>query len=317
MELDFSTIHERDMDLLFLEAISTDKGFAQLFISKTKWRGKDFVVESVELSKTDPYLGESDITVKIRIDETLYGIFIEDKIDAIAMPQQHDRYIKRANQAVKKDEYSDYEIFIVCSEKYHSGNSEAKKYEHFLSYEECLEYFEAHSDTLNSVRAAWCRAAIIRSKRPYESNINEAAYDYFNHYREYMQKNYPHLDIRTKKSANGWWVQYGTTLGQAYIYHKTQEGYVDLTFPNAAEYMDTMQRIASWLRDNGNDQIIAVRTAKSAALRIECPKLKVKEDYSKTSEGDLRVCFDAISKLTEIASVFAAAAKMSELDKKG
>ena len=39
MQLDFSTVHERNMDLLFLEAISTDKGFADLFISKTNLKG--------------------------------------------------------------------------------------------------------------------------------------------------------------------------------------------------------------------------------------------------------------------------------------
>ena len=315
MDLDFSTIHERDMDLLFLEAISTDKEFARLFVSKTVWKDEDFEVTSVELSKTDPALGESDITVKIRISDKLYGILIEDKIDAIAMPEQHERYVKRAKAAVAKGEYADYEIFIVCSEKYYKGNSEAKKYEHFLSFEECVEYFETRSDVLSSVRAAWCRAAIIRSKKPYEANIDQSAYEFFDRYRDYQQRFYPALDLRTKKSSNGWWPQYATALGQTYIYHKTQEGYVDLTFPNAAEHMDTMQEIASWLRDNGNDQVLAVKTGKSAALRIECPKLKVKEVFEKTSPNDLKVCFDAISRLTEIAAFFADAEKVGNLGK--
>ena len=79
--------------------------------------------------------------------------------------------------------------------------------------------------------------------------------------------------------------------------------------------MDTMQEIASWLRDNGNDQITAVRTGKSISLRIECPKLKVKEDFEHTSPNDLNVCFDAISRLTEIAAIFAKAGRMSTLTK--
>ena len=51
-------------------------------------------------------------------------------------------------------------------------------------------------------------------------------------------------------------------------------------------------------------------------LRIEYPKLKVEEDYSKTSEGDLRGRFDAISYLTEIASILALLEKGSNLEKK-
>lgn len=76
-----------------------------------------------------------------------------------------------------------------------------------------------------------------------------------------------------------------------------------------------MQEIASWLRDNGNDQITAVRTGKSISLRIECPKLKVKEDFERTSPNDLNVCFDAINKLTEIAAIFTKVGRMSTLNK--
>ena len=37
MELKFSTVRERDMDLLFLETIGSDKDFAAMIISNTKW----------------------------------------------------------------------------------------------------------------------------------------------------------------------------------------------------------------------------------------------------------------------------------------
>ena len=53
MELKFSTIRERDMDLFFLEAMSSDKGFAKLVVDKTKFVGCDFTIESIELSRTE------------------------------------------------------------------------------------------------------------------------------------------------------------------------------------------------------------------------------------------------------------------------
>lgn len=315
MKYDFSTIHERDMDMLFLEAIGTDRDFADLFVSKTKWTGKEYTVEKIQLSKTDEELGESEITVTINTSGNKYALLIEDKVDAIAMPDQHERYVKRGKASVKSGEFEDFEVFITCSKKYYDNNSEAKLYEHCVLYEECLNFFEANDDELSKMRAAQFDAAIKRAKKSSEVILNEAANSFFNQYRDYQKKIYPQLNLRTKETSNGWWTSYAVTLGNTYIIHKMQEGYVDLTFPNAADHIDTMQRIALWLRDNGNDQVLAVRTGKSCSLRIECPKLKVKNDFTETSENDLKSCFDAITSLTLIASIFADADRMSRLKK--
>ena len=124
-----NTISERDMDLLFIESILTDPGFCQLLINKTDLSGKLFQVLSAELSKADSKLGESDITVVIETQKKKYGLLIENKIDAIAMPEQHDRYIKRGKKGVKDKEYKDFRVFIICPKKYYEHNDEAKLYE--------------------------------------------------------------------------------------------------------------------------------------------------------------------------------------------
>ena len=117
MELKFSTIRERDMDLFFLEAMGSDKGFAKLVVDKTKFVGCDFTIESIELSRTEADLGESDITVIFSSSSEKCALLIEDKIDAIAMPDQHGRYLKRGERGVKENEYID------CSRIYgFSGN---------------------------------------------------------------------------------------------------------------------------------------------------------------------------------------------------
>ena len=315
MELKFSTVRERDMDLLFLEAMSSDQNFARLIVDKTKIAGSDFEVISIELSRTDTDLGESDITVILSVDNSKFAILLEDKIDAAAMTEQHERYIKRGTKGVKAGEYSDFDIIMICPEKYYINNLEAKLYEHHIFYEELEEYFKSCTDPTSKVRLLQVQAAINKAKKTPEIILNEAANSFFQCYRDHQKKYYPQLDLRTKESSNGWWAHYSTGLGQVYIYHKMQEGYVDLTFPNAAEHMDTMQEIASWLRDNRNHQITAVKTGRSSALRIECPKLKVKEHFRETSPDDLKACFDAIKSLSELAAVFAKAERMSNLTK--
>ena len=163
------------MDLLFIESITTDPGFASFVIEKTDLKGKSVHVLHAELSKADSYLGESDITVIVDVEGTKYGLLIEDKIDAIAMPEQHDRYTKRGAKGVKAGEYQDFRIFIFCPDKYYRNNNEAKLYEHHLSYEECKEYFDSKSDVLSAFRSQQIAQAIVKAKKPAPNNVNEKA----------------------------------------------------------------------------------------------------------------------------------------------
>lgn len=89
----FNDVSERDMDLLFLEELASSPKFLQIFLSKTPL--KKAVVCSTEQSKTDVQFGESDMTVIVEEDGDKYGLLIEDKIDAVAMPNQSGRYIER------------------------------------------------------------------------------------------------------------------------------------------------------------------------------------------------------------------------------
>jgi hypothetical protein len=148
----FRNISERDMDLLFMEAFATDPCFVRLFLEQTSHLGKPFEVVHIEQSKMESGLGETGITVICNIDGEKYVLLIEDKIDAIAMPEQHDRYVKRGQKGVANNEYAGFDVFIVCPERYRNTNAEAMKYEHFVSYEKCREYFSRRTDALYSLQ---------------------------------------------------------------------------------------------------------------------------------------------------------------------
>ena len=59
---------------------------------------------------------------------SVYQDIIEDKVDAIDMDEQHGRYLKRGEVAVKRGDYIDFFVFIICPDKYYEINDEAKKY---------------------------------------------------------------------------------------------------------------------------------------------------------------------------------------------
>ena len=221
VDCDFSTISERDMDMLFLKVFSTEKAFLHLFIDKTDIKKTNIAsINSVELSRIEHGLGESDITVVFSIGKKTYGFLIEDKIDAITIPEQHSRYVKCGEKGIQDGRYDDYRVFIVCPEKYYQVNNEAKKYEYVVFYEECLAYFKHHTSAINKIRAQQVKSALDKAKRPPQVILNEKANEFFKHYIEYQKEHYPQFDIRTKDTSNGYWVRYNVNNPNASIHHK-------------------------------------------------------------------------------------------------
>ena len=300
----FGNIQERDMDLMFLESFLTDKGFLELFLNKAEIKGPSVEVLNVALSETDPEYGESDITVILSIDGKKHGLLIEDKINAPAMPEQCARYSKRADKAKNKGKYNDFSVFIICPSNYYDTNSEAKNYAHFVTYEDCVDYFSKRTDTLSKIRCAQLEQAIEKKHNdPIEQN--EQAMAFFAKYREYMIANGYTLDLRNKERSNGWWPHYATAFGNAYIFHKVSDGVVDLTFPRGAKRNDVMLHVAEWLNAHGMPNVSALTTGKAEALRIKVPILDQHKPFEDANPDDIKACFDAIRQLSDFALMLA------------
>lgn len=313
---DFSNVRERDMDLLFLEAFVTDPDFAELVVSKTCFTGRPFSIIKAELSQSVGDFGETDIAFVIEIGGKKYGLLIEDKVDAPAMPHQHERYVKRGEWGVKHGKFENFAVFIFCPEKYLEMNEEAQKYEHFITYETFGEYFDSKSDPISIMRSQQLAQAVEKAKKPASTELDRNANAFYVRYKKYQMRYYPTLSLTTKETANGWWPHYSTRLGNAYLYHKTQEGYVDLTFSNAANEMATLETVAEWLRSHGVPGAMAVKTSMSGSIRIIVPKLRVKEPFENTREEDLKTCFDAIQSLVDFANTAELARYLSVMKKK-
>lgn len=300
----FGNIQERDMDLMFLECLLTDVGFVKLFLDKANVPYSMVEVLNVALSETESGLGESDITAILSIDGKRHGLLIEDKINAPAMPEQCWRYSKRAEKAKSKGKYDDFSVFIVCPAEYYDVNSEAKKYTHFITYEECLDFFSQKADALSKIRCEQLKQALAKGSGG-TTEPNPAAIAFFAKYRKYMEANDYKLNLRNKKGSNGWWPHYGTTFGNAYIYHKVSDGVVDLTFPNGADRIEAMDFAVQWLNVHGMPNVSALATGKAAALRIKVPVLDQHKPFEDANIDDVKTCFDAVQELSDLATMLA------------
>ena len=304
----YRNVSERDMDLLFIEAFATDEEFVTLFLRKTDYCETDYRISQVERSKVDNGLGESDITVIIETDNRKHALLIENKIDAIAMPDQYGRYIKRGNKGVAIGEYDSFSVFIVCPEKYRETNEEAQKYDYFVSYEECRAYFLSKEDVHSVYRSQQISQAIETMKAEHKVDINDIAVDSFMKYAEYQKKHFFRLELKSKpdgRKVNGWWPEFKTAVEGMYIIHKTNFSCVDLTVFGAASSLAEYKLIEKWLQGRGRFEIRVVKTGKSAAFRIEVPEIKMGKPFELWELASLDTCFEAIQELTDLATMFA------------
>ena len=154
----FSDVSEHDMDMLFMEEFICSNEFRNLFTNQVGFSNARIL--SAHSSKRDPLYGESDITVILESAGERIGLLIEDKIDAIAMPEQATRYFLRGDKGIKSGEYGQFFVFIVAPRKYLIENSEAHKYPNKIEYETVLAYFEQLNDPRSEFKIQQIRKAI-------------------------------------------------------------------------------------------------------------------------------------------------------------
>lgn len=303
----FSDVSERDMDLLFLEEFASSPEFLNIFLSKDGLENADII--EVEQSKVDMEYGESDMTLIVEKGGNKYGILIENKIDAIAMPNQYGRYVERGKIGVKNGDYDDFFVFIVAPSEYLSANDESKKYPHRVSYEECLEYFKSKTDARSSFKAQHIEQAINKQKHGYQVVEHSDVTDFWDKYITYKEQNYPQLWLVSKRGPKGRyssWPHFNVAVDNMFIYHKAESGFVDLTISGMGDKISQLEMLLpAVIGDLNAKGITLVKTGKSAALRIIVPVMNFTEPFEKYIDV-LPECFEAVQKLTNIANEISA-----------
>ena len=298
----FSDVSERDMDLLFLEEFIISEQFVKLFSDKVNETVSH--IFSVQQSKVDSEHGESDMTVIAECNGEKVGFLIEDKIDAIAMPRQCKRYFLRGEKGVKCGDYDRFHVFIVAPEKYLSENDEAKHYPNQVSYESILEYFSQYDDARSQFKSQQIEQAIDKQKHGYQVIENTAVTVFWEKYIAYQKEHFSHLYLVTgggKKGSAATWPHYNTRIKGVYLSHKSEKGYVDLTFSGTWDSVNELEAILRKALGNFEEQGVTLQKAgKSAVLRALIPILDFHHPFEEQID-DVEACFKGIDSLTKLS----------------
>jgi hypothetical protein len=276
-------ISERDIDLLIIEEFAASKMFAALFLQRLSLEEYDIL--SISHSVMHSYLGESDITIVLRVGNQRLAVLIENKISAIAMPQQYQRYVERGQEGIRKGEYDRFDVFITAPNKYLSSNNEAQKYPYAVPYELMLEYFDKNEDIRSQIKSTLLEQAIERAKVPYQVIPNESVTLFWNQYIDYVKQHFYDLAINDEKKDRGSkssWPIFITTDKRVKIRHKADRGIIDLEFSGLS---NDITRVADYLKALIPENMFVGKAGKSLVIRTRVPELDFKSEF--TIQNDL------------------------------
>lgn len=293
MEFRVEKVLERDIDLLIINKFLSDKSFANLFLSKIQ--EVDYNIERIEHSLTDEN-GESDITVIFSKDNIRIALLIENKIDAVAMPNQRYRYDLRGAKGVEKGIYDKFFVFITAPQDYLNENLEAQKYEIRISYEELRTYFA------NDIFAqSLIDRALEEKKAGYQVIENKAVTQFWSRYYDFVKTNYPMFELNEVSGARGSkavWPYLKTPIKNVSIIHKSDKGYLDLTFAKMGSHYD----IFSKYFDSVIDKDMTIwQTNNSMAIRIKVPIIDFKMSFDDYIQ-EMGFIMESAKRLTSLLS---------------
>ena len=290
MEFSIEKVSERDIDLYIINKFINDSKFKELFLKKINC--KNYQVCKCLHSLSDEN-GESDITIILENDNRKIGLLIEDKINAIAMTEQYKRYVLRAEKQKHEGLFDDYYIFIIAPKSYIDSNTEAKKYDNKISYEEILDYIsgDVYGESL-------IKKAIEIKKKGYEVIENKAVTLFWEKYYEMVENKFNDLKLNINGGARGskaCWPVFFTPIPNIHIIHKSNKGFLDLTFRMVSQYkFQVYDIVKNVLKEN----MTFHKTGKSLAIRIYVPKIDFKKDFEEQEENVIK-CLEEVKKMQE------------------
>ena len=294
----YDKITERDMDMLILDEFCSNQTFANLFLIEVGLENST-IIEAYH-SLTDIAFGESDITLIVLKDGKRSAILIENKITAIAMDMQAERYHRRGEKLVQAGQAEAYSVFITAPQKYLSTNAEAQYYPNKVTYESLLEiYAETHDEhSLNCY--AIIDKALDEQRQGYNPVEHVAVTEFWQEYYAFKRKYYPHLllnEVSGPRGENASWPDFKTNGRKLRVVHKSDRGFIDLQLPNLGKQTKEVRRL---LADHLDNDMTVENANRSAAIRISVTPIDFKKPFS-DYDVEMHQCLQAIDRLSRLA----------------
>ena len=270
-------IYERDMDLVLLEELESNNEFRAWLV--TRVFGQDCYLRHLgtQHSVVDESNRESDIVFRFVANESgaeaTKAILIENKIDAVAQPNQGSDYIVRGQAGTDRKDWSEFRTCLIAPRQYKEGTVDWQNFQEVITYEEVLAFFASRKG--RDERYAWktrlVETAIFKKASGYTPVISEEATAFVKHYHE-RAKAYPRLQMVLPKPrpAGNTWISFRPDVlpRGAAIEHQVTAGRVKLMFHGASEQLDALRHQLEPYLEPGME---IEQAGKSVAVSMKVP----------------------------------------------
>lgn len=289
-------VTERDIDLLILEELNVSEDFSSWFYSVIAGMKDAPKITGAWHSITDSVLGESDI---VAIYENKTAILIENKIDAVAQPEQGARYKLRGSKGIKEKHWDKFVTCMIAPHLYLEKEKDSKVYDVVLSYECISDWFllKSKSDKRSYYKSYIINEAIEQNRRGYTIIPDEKVTDFWAKYWILSINEYPDLEMKkpSVKPANADWPTFQPAFFRKFltVIHKLERGYVDLQIQGASEKESKLFEYYS------ESEVDVVRTGKSVSLRFNVVPI----DRFSSFESQEHIVIESLSKARKLLKI--------------
>ncbi len=289
-------VTERDIDLLLLEEFNVSDDFSSWFYSMVTKNDDAPLCKGAWHSISDASLGESDL---VAIYENGLAILIENKISALAQPEQGQRYKARGEKGIQAGLWKSFFTCMVAPNLYLQKEKDASVYSNNLSYDEIANWFKSinHIDRRYEYKYYLIQEAIEQNRRGYTINSDKRVTDFWFQYWKLSIERYPELEMKRPgiKPANSDWVYFRPSILKKgiSIVHKLERGDVDLQIAGASGKLELIENLLSDI------EVEVVKAGKSAAIRLKVDSI---DNFSpfESQKNIVVEGLDAARKLLEI-----------------
>jgi hypothetical protein len=299
-----ASVAERDIDLLLVEELTVNSEFGDWFASRLFGRAVFREAVGTWHSVTDSALGESDLLFLFRNeDDGRVAVLIENKIDAVAQPQQAARYRLRGEKGLQSQDWDTFVTCVVAPKQYLSAGNQTDGYDAQVTYEEILSFFVSRRtrDRRYAFKGQVLLEAIQKNRRGYVADISEAMTAYVRDYCRLASAVAPECRVQEAKPrpAGSTWVQFRPDglPKQVTVTHQLTAGHAKLFIAGAAAEVD---QVLAPFKDVLPPDVEAGAVGKSVALSISVPKLSPLEKTVSAEQAAVEQGIRAVQRLVEL-----------------
>lgn len=287
--LPVESILERDVDLILLEELITDNSFCEWFVNELNLP-RFLSVNGAWRSITDFGLGETDILFSYNSEDSKIFVLIENKLDASFQEAQYERYTKRANEYLIKNECDKTYTVLVAPNLYCENQNE---FENYISYETIASRLEVIGTKRNKFKSELLKIASEKLRRGYQPINSETVQKFWHSYWHFKEENHPSFTMKKPGIVphnSDWPMLYDDELQGITFYHKLGQGNTDANFRGFSNelYFKIKQKLP-----NG---MLLEKHNKSFSIRIKSTKI----DRTKEFEDQIEDIKNGLSNLEQI-----------------